>query len=422
LTHSLLCEIMTICALSEGFFYVLKLRKDEIMNSHFFRQIALVCVVIFFAAFGLSCRPKSTEQADANKPQPEPVKIEAEAETDVNLVEPRPSEGLGEPPAPEESTDSVAVTVNGIDITEAELQKLVKPQLERMAQQNKQLPPAFTQTLEKRIRQQILDRIIVGRLLDEKVKEANIVVTEQEVISQITKIAAAQSPPMTLEELKKKTAEYGQDFDEIKQQIRKGMTYQKIVESQRAGKINITEEDAKKYYDENPTQFDVQEQVRASHILIKPDTTDPNTDPNQAKAQAKTKIEDLLKQVQDGADFAELAKANSACPSAAQGGDLKFFARGKMVPPFEKAAFALEVGKVSDIVETQFGYHIIKVTDRKDATTISFEQARDNIIKRLTQQKQSELDNKYVESLKAEANIVYPPGKEPPPAPAPVPR
>jgi len=303
------------------------------MNSFFFRQRVLICVVVFFAAFGLSCRPKSTEQADANKPQPEPVKIEAEAETDVNLVE---------PPAPEESTDSVAVTVNGVDITEAELQKLVKPQLERMAQQGKKLPPAFTQTLEKRIRQQILDRIIVQRLLDEKVKEANIVVTEQEVINQITKIAAAQSPPMTLEELKKKTAEYGQNFDEIKQQIRKGMTYQKIVESQRAGKINITEEDAKKYYDENPTQFEVQEQVRASHILIKPDTTDPNTDPNQAKAQAKTKIEDLLKQIKDGADFAELAKANSACPSAAQGGDLNFFTRGKMVPPFEKAAFALE--------------------------------------------------------------------------------
>jgi len=206
---------MIICALSEGFFYVLKLRKDKIMNSFVFRQRALVCVVVFFAAFGLSCRPKSTEQADANKPQPEPVKIEAEAETDVNLVEPL---------SPEESTDSVAVTVNGIDITEAELQKLVKPQLERMAQQGKQLPPAFTQTLEKQIRQQILDGIIVRRLLDEKVKEANIVVTEQEVINQITKIAAVQSPPMTLEELKKKTAEYGQDFDERKQQIRKGMT------------------------------------------------------------------------------------------------------------------------------------------------------------------------------------------------------
>ena len=387
------------------------------MSSFVFRQRVLVCVVVFFTAFGLSCKPKSTEQADANKPQLEPVKIEAEAETDVNLAESRPSEELGEPPAPEESTDSVAVTVNNIDITEAELQKLVKPQLERMAQQGKKLPPAFAQTLEKKIRQQILDRIIVQRLLDEKAKEANIVITEEELTSQFTRVAAAQKPPLSLDEFKTKLAEYGQNFDELKQQIRKEMTYQKVVEAQWGGKINITEEDAKKYYDEKPTQFDVKEQVRASHILIRPDITDPNADPNQVKAEAKAKIQGLLEQIKGGADFAELAKANSACPSAAQGGDLKFFSRGKMVPPFEKAAFALEVGKVSDIVETQFGYHIIKVTDRKDAGTTSFEQARDNIIKQLTQKKQSELIIKYIDSLKAEANIVYPPGKEPAPVP-----
>jgi parvulin-like peptidyl-prolyl isomerase len=93
-----------------------------------------------------------------------------------------------------------------------------------------------------------------------------------------------------------------------------------------------------------------------------------------------------------------------------------------MESPFDKAAFELEVGKVSDIVETRFGYHIIKVTGHKDAGTTSFEQARDSLIRQLTQKKQNEFDNKYIESLKAEANIVYPPGKEPTPAPAPRPR
>jgi parvulin-like peptidyl-prolyl isomerase len=94
-----------------------------------------------------------------------------------------------------------------------------------------------------------------------------------------------------------------------------------------------------------------------------------------------------------------------------------------MVPPFDKAAFELEVGKVSDIVETRFGYHIIKVTDHKDPSTASFEQAKNSLIRQLTQKKQSEFANKYIESLKAAADIVYPPGKEPtPPAPAPVPR
>ena len=391
------------------------------MNSLFLSQRLLICVVIFFAALGLSCRPKSNEQVDADKPQPAPAQIEAEA--DVKVDESRPSEGLAEPQAPEEPADSVAVTVNGADITEAELQEIIKPQLEKMAQQGKQLTPAFAQTLEKRLRQQALDRIIIVRLLDEKAKEANIVVTEEEVINQINVLLAAQKPPLSLEEFKKKTVESGQSFDKVKEQVRKGLAYQKIVEAQWAGKINITEEDAKKYYDENPTKFEVKEQVRASHILIKPDTTDSEADPNQAKAEAKAKIQGLLEQIKGGADFAELAKANSDCPSAARGGDLDFFTRGKMVPPFDKAAFELEVGKVSDIVETRFGYHIIKVTDHKDASTTSFEQARNSLIVQLTQRKQAEIANKYIESLKAAADIVYPPGKEPaPPAPTPVPR
>ncbi len=382
------------------------------MRSLFLSQRFLIGVVIFFSALGLSCKQKSAEQAPADKPQAAPAAIEAEA--DVNVTEPQ---------VPEKPADNVAVTVNGVDITEAELQELIRPQLDKIAQQGKQLPPAFAQTYEKQLRQQAIDRIIIGRLLEEKVKENNIVVTEEEVLKQIEAMLAAQGQPLSLEEFKKKAAESGQNFDEIKEQVRKGMTYQKVIEAQWAGKINITEEDAKKYYDENPTKFEVKEQVRASHILIKTDTTDSEADPNQVKAEAKAKIQGLLEEIKGGADFAELAKANSDCPSAPRGGDLDFFDRGKMVPPFEKAAFALKVGEVSDIVETRFGYHIIKVTDHRDASTTSFEQARDSLIRQLTQQKQSELANKYIESLKAAADIVYPPGKEPaPPAPAPVPR
>ncbi len=132
-----------------------------------------------------------------------------------------------------------------------------------------------------------------------------------------------------------------------------------------------------------------------------------------AKAAAKAKAEELLKQIKDGDDFAELAKANSGCYSSERGGDLGFFSRGRMVPAFEEAAFALKVGQVSDIVETQFGYHIIKVTDHRDASVTMFEQAKDDIMKSLTQTRQAELAKEYIESLKAQANIVYPPGEEP---------
>ena len=384
------------------------------MRSFFSNLKVLIIVMAFFAVCGLSCKQKSSEQADTNIPQPAQAKIEPETKAQAETkTEAETSTNLVELTAPEEPADSVAVTVNGADITEAEVQKIVQPQLARMAQQNQKLPPGLKETLEKQFRQQILDQIIVRQLLEEKSKEANIVVSEEDVINQIKQLLAAQGPGMTLEQFKKTTAESGRSFDEIKKQVEKGMVYQKIVDAQWAGKINITEEDAKKHYDENPTQFEVKEQVRASHILITPKTDEAGADPNQEKAKAKTKAEDLLKQIKEGADFAALAKANSDCTSAAQGGDLNFFGKGQMVPPFEKAAFALETGKVSDIVETRFGYHIIKVTDRKEAGTTSFEQAKAGLIQQLAQKKQAELTNKYIDSLKAAASIVYPPGKEP---------
>jgi peptidyl-prolyl cis-trans isomerase C len=180
------------------------------------------------------------------------------------------------------------------------------------------------------------------------------------------------------------------------------------MELQWAGKISVTEEDAKKYYDENAKRFETPEQIRASHILIGLPPTDPNADPNQAKAQARAKAEDLLKQIKNGADLAELAKAHSTCPSAPNGGDLGFFPRGKTTPPFEKVAFELQVGQVSDVVETEYGFHIIKVTDHKDAGVIAFEQAKNDIIRQLTAKKQSEFAEEYINSLKAEANIVFP--------------
>jgi peptidyl-prolyl cis-trans isomerase C len=376
---------------------------------------ALIIVVVLFAFCGLSCKQKPADQAEANKPQPAQTKIEAQTKTEPETK--AETKTSVEPNAPEETADNIAVTVNGVDITEEQLQQALQPQLARMAQQNQKLSPAIQQTIEKQLRQQILDQLIIRQLLEEKAKEANIVFSDEEVNDQIKKLLTMQGSSMSLEEFEKKTAESGKSFDEIKQQVERGMVYQKIVDSQWMGKVDVTEEEAKRYYEENPALFVTKEQVRASHILINPEELkDAGSDPNQQKEKAKAKAEELLKQIKDGADFAALAKANSHCPSSAKGGDLGFFDRGRMVAPFEKAAFALEPGQVSDIVETRFGYHIIKVTDRKEAGTTSFEQAEDGLIKRLSQQKQAELTNKYIDSLKAAANIIYPPGKEPTPS------
>jgi len=312
----------------------------------------------------------------------------------------------------EEDEAKVAVTVNGVDILESDIKAQVESQFKKTAAR---VPPTFAEQYKKQLRQRVLERTIIEQLLDEEAEAKKVVVTDEDVTDELKRMASRQTPPLSLEDFKAKVEAYGKSFDEIKQQVRRGLSYQRLLEAQFAGKMKVTEDDARKYYSENKKRFETSERVRASHILIKPEAADPNTDPNEPKAEAEAKARGLLKQIKDGADFAELARANSACPSAAKGGDLNFFGRGQMVPAFEEAAFELKVGQVSDIVETRFGYHIIKVTDRKEAGVTTFEQAKDNIMKTLTQRRQAELAKEYIELLKANAKIVYPAGKEPSP-------
>ncbi len=348
----------------------------------------LAGLVIFIVAFG--CRQKPSAETETERAEPN-----APAQIDTKAVEPKQ--------VAKAAADEVAVTVDGVAITEKEIEAEIK-----------QLPPAYLQRNKERTRQQVLDRMIAMRLIDEKSKAAQITITEEDVRAQVNEIAAQQG--MSVEEFKKMLQSRGMNYDEWEQQIRWGVKLGKLVEAEFGDQLKITENDANNSYTSNIQRFETPEQVRASHILIKPDTTDPNVDPNEAKAKALAKAQDMLKQAkEEGADFAELALANSDCLSKAKGGDLGFRPRGAWDASFDKAAFALKVDEVSGVVETQLGYHIIKVTDRKEAGVKPFEQARDEIVKMLKQRKQRELFAKYLTQIRAEASIIYPPGKEPPP-------
>ncbi|MBW8863313.1 MAG: peptidylprolyl isomerase, partial [Acidobacteria bacterium] len=134
-------------------------------------------------------------------------------------------------------------------------------------------------------------------------------------------------------------------------------------------KVNIAEADVEKEYKNNEEQYKTPEQVRASHILLKTEGKDD--------AAVKAKAEEILKQAKSGADFAELAKKNSEDEASAKnGGDLDYFGKGRMVPEFDAAVFAMQPGQISDLVKTQYGYHIIKLVDKKPATTRPYPQVR----------------------------------------------
>jgi peptidyl-prolyl cis-trans isomerase D len=167
-------------------------------------------------------------------------------------------------------------------------------------------------------------------------------------------------------------------FDEHKDTYRipekRKVRYLTIDQESMRAKATVTGQQIERYYNDNIQQYSTPEQVRASHILIK---TTGKADEDDA---AKKKAEDLLAQVKKGADFAELAKKNSQDEgSAVKGGDLDFFSHGQMVPEFDKVAFELQPGQVSDLVKSQFGYHIIKVTDKRPATTKTLDEVRGQI-------------------------------------------
>lgn len=164
----------------------------------------------------------------------------------------------------------------------------------------------------------------------------------------------------------------------------------------------IDEAAAKKYYGENPDEFQQGEQVKARHILIK---VDENADASTV-ATAKKKIDALAAKIKGGADFAKLAQENSDDPgSKIKGGDLGLFGRGRMVPAFDETAFGMAVGEVSAPVRSKFGFHLIKVEERKESSSREFDEVKAQLIRKMNFEKQQKAYDDIVGKLRANADI-----------------
>lgn len=212
---------------------------------------------------------------------------------------------------------------------------------------------------------------------------------------------------MVIAEIAKK-----EDFDKDPAMNEKWQFYKdsflanEYLRSKIATQVSVQEEDVKKYYETHRDEFKTPEMVRASHILIRADKNSSEED----KKKAKEKAEELLKKIKSGEDFAKLASEFSDDPgSKTKGGDLGFFQKGRMIKPFEEAAFALKPGEVSGIVETQFGYHIIKVEERKEASIEPYEKVKESIQNDLLQERTRTKVNEFIEKAMKDANVeMYP--------------
>ncbi|MFB9330461.1 peptidylprolyl isomerase [Paenibacillus aurantiacus] len=230
---------------------------------------------------------------------------------------------------------------------------------------------------------QILDNLIQEELVKQEAKKQGIVISDKDVDVEIAQIKkqfpsesdfqnALQQANMTLENLKK----------QIPMQLR----IRKLVEP----RAKVTDSEVKQYFEANRASFDQPEEVKASHILV----------------ATEAEADEIMKQLKAGADFAKLAKEKSTDPGSKNaGGDLGFFGRGAMVPEFEEAAFSLKVGELGGPVKTDYGYHIIKLTDHKDAKAATLEEKKAEIQKQLTSQKVVELSSTLLAELKSKAQI-----------------
>jgi len=320
----------------------------------------------------------------------------------------KPAVPAGKPAAPAEkpAADRAVVTINGKPImtstVEAKLAEALQEQLGRMMAGGANLPPEAVNSMRERMRKDIIESMVTEQLVDEKLKADKIEVTDKDVDARIEMIRDDNN--MTMEQIEQELAKDGVTIEAFRADVRHSLRIEKLLDKEMAaaGEPGVTDADVRKYYDENTDRFSTPEQVRASHILIKTEGLD-----DAGKAEAKKKIEDLLAKARAGEDFAALAREHSEDPgSKARGGEY-VFPRGQMVKPFEDAALALESGQISDVVETQFGYHIIKLSEKLPAKTASFDEVQIKLKRGLEMQKRQQFWPKFREKLKNEAKMEW---------------
>lgn len=289
----------------------------------------------------------------------------------------------------------IVAKVNGVELFENDLMMQVdflKSQLALRGQDPKQVP-------EDILKENALTSLIELELAYQAAKNEKITVKEEEIKKKYEEFRARFKDEKEFNDFLNK-----QNLNEkgIKSEIEREMIINKYIEKSIFKDFRpIQDIEIKKYYEENPNNFIKPERVRASHILV----SVPKDADEKQKKELKKKAEVILKELKNGAKFEDLAKEKSDCPSKEKGGDLGFFTKGQMVKPFEDAAFSLKTNTLSNIVESEFGYHIILVKDHLPEEKIKFEDSKDKIQGFLESKKKQELIQKRLSELSSKAKI-----------------
>lgn len=300
--------------------------------------------------------------------------------------------GLASAAPPPASAKDVAAQVNGHTITYQELNT------EFRARTRRSFETVETNPQWQRIRKQILERMIDEQLLDEEAARQKISVSPEEVDQRLKTLEARfPSPKAFKEELSRR----GITAAQLKTNIREGLMRHQLLKKEVLDKIAVSPEELESFYQAHKDKYTQEEAVHARHILIK---VAPDASPEDDR-KAKEKARAVLAKAKKGEDFAQLAKENSEGPTKDRGGDLGYFGRGQMVKPFEDAAFSLKAGEIRGPVRTKFGYHIVKVEDRKEAKQLTYKEVQGQVKEDLMTDKANARYEEYVDQLRKKAKI-----------------
>lgn len=269
-------------------------------------------------------------------------------------------------------------------------------QYERFAESFKARKRPMPFRLGERYRKTIMKRIVNEELVRQEAARLKIAPSEAQLDEELKEYKAMFK---TEERFTQYLKSSNIDLNKVKDNLTQTLLLKLLLE--KANVTKVSDEEIKAHYEKMKSRYEVKEKVRASHILLK---VEKSATPEQVNEVLK-KAQDLTARARKGEDFAELAKANSEGPTAPRGGDLNFFARNRMVKEFDDKAFTMKIGEISDPVRTRFGWHVIKVTDRKDAHTRTLDEVKDNIRRMLEGRSERQARSELLKNLREKAKV-----------------
>lgn len=294
--------------------------------------------------------------------------------------------------------DKIIATVNGEPIT----QQAVDFELQRLIHlyQQQGMPEQQLRLQLDAIRARALEQAIGTKLLIDEAKRLDIPVSGEELDAQFDRYVMQFGGDR--EKFAKAVEAQGMTLDSFKQELKQGVTINKLIDQICSAVQAPTEDEIKAHYEAHQAEYATEDRVLAQHILIK-----PNSDSADDKATAKSKLEAIRARIVSGESTFEMeAKAHSDCPSGkSNGGSLGWFGKGMMVKPFEDVAFAIAENEISEILETQFGYHIIVKTGEEKGHTPELEEIRDKVAEFLFHAKRGQAVSDHVAELRSKADV-----------------